>query len=259
MTGDIKHIVIIQSLREREVQSGKDLYDDLIVRMVELSNNGMTHEYLDVGDKLHLIEDLKYINAKSPYIPGGVLIHLEMHGSHDQDGLVLKNYELITWVELVECFREINISTVNKLYITMATCHGRYLYEGVDPEQKSPYSGYISASKEVLLDEVVQDFSQLFESLIAKGNLVEAYFDLDATSNFFYKDSEATFVENIKMVKNQFDSDPAFKQSFYDDVRATLSHYGYDMSDLEIETMRRQAHDSIIRRHRKAFEFPVEE
>lgn len=259
MVGDIQHIVVIQSLSVNEVSSGKNLYDDIIARGIALRKNGMTHEYFDVRDKHQLIEILKYVNAQAPYRPSGVLIHLEMHGSKDLDGLVLANKQLISWNELVELFRDINVNTKNHLYITMATCYGRYLYEGVDPEKKSPYSGYISASKEVMVAEVVDDFGQLFESLLINGNLVKSYLELAETSNFYYKDSKTTFEENILNVKYKFDNDHQFRQQFIDDVQAEGAFNNIKLTDEEIEEIRRQAFNDIVRRQKTAFEFPADE
>lgn len=219
MIGYIKHIIVIQSLFNGDKKSGKDLYEDVIRPGIEYRRDGgikMTHEYFDVSSKKQFVEILKYLDAKSSYVPGGILIHLEMHGSDKQNGLYLSNRDLITLTELVQLFRTINIKNSNRLYISMATCYGRQLYEGVDPNDKSPYSGYISASKEVKTHEVVEDFSELFSRLIESGNLIQAYREATTEhSSFYYKDSKETFRLLMIDIKHRMDHDPSFREEIF--------------------------------------------
>jgi hypothetical protein len=56
---------------------------------------------------------------------------------------------IVVWEEIVDLLRVININTKNNLYITMGTYYGGYMFKGVNHHKKSPYSGYISAIKEV--------------------------------------------------------------------------------------------------------------
>ncbi|PWA07538.1 hypothetical protein [Flavobacterium laiguense] len=152
MVGDIKHIVVIQSLFDGDKKTGEELYNDTIkmqIEYVQAQDIKMSHSFHNVEDKEALIEVLKYYGVNSSYMQGGVVIHLEIHGLDNLQGLILKNNSTITWEVLSDLFRVINVNTCNKLYVTMATCYGRYLYKGIDPKKKSPYSGYISASQEV--------------------------------------------------------------------------------------------------------------
>lgn len=212
----INHIVIIQSLPAGDIMTGKQLYDDVVERHIDLlqdSSIKMTHQFFDVKDRDRFISSIKYIEANAPYIPGGILIHFEIHGNKDEGGLVLADHSLIPWKELVELLRPINIATCNKLFITMATCYGRFLYLGVDPNLKSPYQAYISASQEVKTEEIIDKFSFLFESLIECGDLISAYLKLENTvSNFFYHDSETTFEETIKGTYSRLKSDPEYRK-----------------------------------------------
>lgn len=127
---------------------------------------------------------MKYYEYNSNYIDGGLLFHFEMYGANDFSGLIFSNGELITWKELVDFIRPINIAICNKLFLTMATCHGRYLYKGVDTLHKSPFSGYISASIAVYPSEIIEKFTILFDRLIDYGNLVDAYLIMENRIKF---------------------------------------------------------------------------
>jgi len=168
----------------------------------------------------------------------------------------LSDHSLITWTELVTYFRDINIATKNNLYISLASCHGRYLYEGVDPELKSPYSGYISASKEVLVDEIIENFSEMFISLIEQGNLIEAYLSTSTgDSSFFYKDSKATFEDLMVITKYRMKNDPSYKEEVFDNA---IFRHGIKMGLVtqdDLDLMMESAFVDIYERHKKAFEF----
>lgn len=222
MVGNIRHIVVFESLPNGEKKTGEELYKDCISRQIDLLQNDsikMSHKYYNVRNKGELIELIKYYQVNAEFLNNGLLFHFEMHGDSDLKGLVLADGSLITWKELVELFRPINVTTKDKLFITMATCNGRYLYQGVNAYEKSPYSGYISASKEVLVNEILEDFAILFEELIDNGNIVAAYLELEKKgSNFYYKDSERTFEEAFLSTIQKQRNDPQFKEEILQDT-----------------------------------------
>jgi hypothetical protein len=256
MIGDIKHIIVIQSLSVTETQSGKELYDDVIVRHIDRLGSEITCQYYNANDDISMSQLLNHINEIAVYVPGGLVIHFEMHGSVDLNGLILANGALVNWDEIISLLRPINIKTNNQLYVTMATCFGRYLYKGVDPYLKSPYSGYISASTEVTITEVIEDFSLLFEQSIEMGNIIEAFLELERQgSNFYYKDSKMTFTESIKTVKDKLDNDIDFRQNFLKEVNAEFKTKGVEGTTEEIDELAKLAFNTIVAKQRKAFEF----
>ena len=252
MTGDIKHIVIIESLKKDDRLTGKELYDDLILRKIEYEGKAITSKFYSIDNKNSLIDILKYYQIHSQYLTGGLLIHLEMHGASNKTGLSLTNAELISWTEIVDLFRPINISTVNKLFVTMATCFGRYLFQGIDPYKKSPYSGYLSASEEIYPDEIIDNFGVLFEKLIESGNIVNAYLEMQKTSSsFYYKDSERAFEDAFEMTKNDSDFDELLKK----EMRTLASEMNTPVTDEIIVELRDMALLDIYHKQKAAFHF----
>ncbi len=237
MVGDIRNIIVIQSLSDTDKKTGEELYNDIIKRKIDYIQPviiKMTHKFYNILSKNNFIELLNEIIIISELMTGGVLIHLEMHGASDKSSLVFADNTNIEWEEIVDLFREINIITKNNLYITMATCYGRYLFEGVKLQKKSPYSGYISASKSVYESEILEDFSILFESLIISGNLVLSYLELEKNgSNFYYKDSKSTFEENFEAFKNN----PIFKKQILDAATKTVMENGGEIADEKMSNL----------------------
>jgi hypothetical protein len=257
MTADISHIIVIESL-DNERRTGTELYNDSIKRYIEFHNSKMTHNLHIVNSKLELIEILNYYVCNSLYMPGGLLIHFEMHGAEDRSGLVLSDGSLITWVELVELFRKININTTNNLHLSLATCYGRYLYKGVDFKMKSPYSSYISSSTTAKPIEIIEQFSILFDNLISNGNLVKAYLDMEQLgTKFYYKDSETTFEVGFRNMALKSRNDPAIRKSLISAIEAECKLQGLKMPpDNQIDLMNENAIKNTYEIAKKTFHFP---
>jgi hypothetical protein len=256
MIGDIQHIVVIESLlNERE--TGSELYNDCIKRNVEYRNSRISHKLHKVNNRKDFIEILNYYAVNSPYMPGGILLHIEMHGDENLNGLILSDGGLLTWNELVDLFRPINIKTCNKLYLSLATCNGRYLYKGVHPNDKSPYSCYISASTTVNVDEILSEYTLLFERVIEKGNLVAATNEISKEgAKFFYKDSEETFREAFQVTATTFMTDPEIKESVLREIKEQIEKEGMQIPpDLTFESVTPRVLRDTYERHKKAFDF----
>lgn len=253
MVGDIRNVIVIQSLFEKETKTGEDLYNDTIRRKIDYLQPDaikMTHKFFDVISKDEFIAILKDFQASAEFFEGGVLFHFEMHGLNDMSGLIFSDSSSINWFELADLLREINIIINNNLFISMATCFGRYLYKGAVYNKKAPYSGYISASKAVSEYEIMDDFAMLFDELISSGNLVYAYLTLDKKgSNFFYKDLEATNEENL----NQIKTDLIIKKGILDNVMNSINYQSdelpnQEMIDLIYESAANKAYEEFSKK-----------
>ena len=259
MIGKIKHIIVIESLNESDgnTYTGKALYDDVIERRIRLYKKDFTHNLHQTKNKNAFIEIIKYYQINAEYLTGGLLLHFEIHGDEDLKGLVLSNGDLVEWKEIIDLLRPINISNCNTLFVTMGVCNGRYLYKGVDAYKKSPYSGYISASKKVSPEEIYSSFSKLFEDLIENGNIVKSYLELDKLkTNFYYKDSKSTFEDSFKSVLNKLNNDPDLKSNYIKDaIEQTEKATGTKLTEMESDIICKKAMVDIYDAQKKAFEF----
>jgi hypothetical protein len=219
MIGNIQHIAIIQSLNPEEIQTGKNLYDDVVSRRINLlqpKGNKMTHIFWDLNSLEEFLDMLEYYVVNSPYMKSGILLHIEAHGEEDRKGLILSDGSFVNWATLISNFRKINTNCCNELFVSMATCYGRFLYQGIFPYKKSPYSGYISAVEQVSPEDIIETFHTLFEELISTRNIVAAYEHIEkAQSNFYYKDMKAVFEDNFRISELELRTSPAFRKEAF--------------------------------------------
>ena len=259
MNADIQHIMVIESLDAGEPRTGSDLYIDVIERLKRLYGEqspvrSSTFREVTAKDELLAVLDSAITNAGD--LQQGLVIHFEMHGSAALDGLVTASGELVSWAELVEKFRTLNIATQNGLYLTMATCYGRHLFEAVEPALKSPYRGYISASQAVTVQEVMDSFADVYERLMTDGNLIRSYLASDAErSRFFYKDSEETFRQLMEITYDRMQNDPTYRDDILDNSPLRAIYDQGLLSDELLRQMMHQAFFDILKRHKAAFEF----
>ena len=179
-----------------------------------------------------------------------------MHGDEELKGLILSNGELINWKELVDEFRKINIILKDKLFIIMATCFGRHLYMGVDPYQKSPYSGYISAREAVYPEEIVDKFIPLYEYLLETRNLVTAYLKIAETENtFYYKDRKKSFEEAFRSTLSNLHGEENLKAKFIEESkRQMLQETGVELTAEENNAIFEKALQDIFTLQYKQFD-----
>ncbi|MDN4166956.1 hypothetical protein QWY31_15705 [Cytophagales bacterium LB-30] len=262
MIGKIKHIIVLESLDATDGGrfTGETLYNDFIKMRIDSYQKNFTHKFYKVNSKETFSEIIKYIQHNADYMQEGIVIHLEMHGDSKLNGLVFSNGVLIKWDEICDLLRPINVATKNKLFLTMGTCNGRYIYKGVDPYKKSPYSGYISASKTVKPEEIYTKFGLLFEHLIENGNIVNSYLEMEKTeSNFYYKDSKRVFKEAFSETMENLTNNLDLKEEILKvSIEQTKKATGKELTEQESEAILKKALRDIYDKQLKAFDFEEE-
>src|SRR5690554_9714 len=123
-------IMIIQSLKDDESQTGEWLYNDIVRRLCDREK--MIPGFVNIETKNEFIEGL-YETLFEHHQKYGVrpFLHFEIHG--DEEGLLLRKGERVTWSEFGAFTRKINRFLNNELFISLATCKGAHCLKGIDP------------------------------------------------------------------------------------------------------------------------------
>lgn len=243
MIGTIKHIILIDSIDESENVNfnAESFYRDKIRYPAIAKESTITHKYKKAPNSETFFIILKNLSKNYHDFDDGLLIHLDIHGDRNKKGLILESNELIPWIDLINPLRDLNVLLKNKLYLTMTTCFGRYLYLGVDFKLKSPYSCYISSSNSVGEIDAYENYGILFNKLFETGNLIDAYNEMDNANNriFYYKDSETTFENAFRSLYEKLtnDSSPLKKKALDEAIKNTLAQTGNQLSYEEAKSI----------------------
>lgn len=200
-------IYILESLDESEIQTGKNIFNDLI-RWKTNGNYSLYSEYFNINNKVDF--DNSFLHIKSDIKRGFYpFIHFEMHGSKRKGGLILKSREQISWQELSKFTRDINITTKNNLIISLATCYGSNFINSIDINEVAPFSCCISTLEEITAEEVEVNFMSFFETILSTTDFNLAVDNLNKSNqehNKYHFFSSEEFLEMIleKLINKDF-------------------------------------------------------
>lgn len=255
MIGDIGTIYIIESLSKGELKAGTEIHNDTLDKHYKYytdEEDKFTYQLFTPSNRKEFFETLEFINVNCEYARLGLLLHFEMHGN--SAGIQLSNKEIIQWEEFADIFVSINLKTCNKLYICMASCFGRSIYNSVDISKTSPYCGYISASKAISAQECLSDYTIIYEALLESKNIIMAYEKLESTnkkSNFYYKDTDAVFQEVMQFTFDKIKSDSTYRQDIISKIETDMAAAGIDTNGFEINAIL-----EIVQQDYKKYHYP---
>jgi hypothetical protein len=146
---EFNFIYIVQSLGADEPQTGS--YLDLFAtrpRVEGMSQSGLPigAEVVDVETAADLFAFLGRVVREVEEKDRSPILHLEIHGSSDQQGLVLRSFEFVPWTALLEPLTRINQATGNNLLVTLAVCHGAWLGTILSASRPAPFWTLIGPS-----------------------------------------------------------------------------------------------------------------
>ncbi len=189
-TVNFNHILIIDLLSDDDFQTARRLDDNL---SAFIPAHQRTH--IKIHSKEKLLEVLEQIKLKE--IPKGMrpIIHIEGHGSEQL--LFLPDDSSITWAELYEILKDINILLNNKLILFIATCHGFHYINTLNLLKSTPTFFLISPSK--IIDPVTIEIgaSIFYASLFKTKDIDNSVKKLTTYNPFFESYNSDQFFINL--------------------------------------------------------------
>jgi hypothetical protein len=262
VTAPIHTVLVIESLPADERQTGTELYNDVIKRYAEFYSDGdpISHRLFKVDTKKEFLEAIEYVIQNVKYYRRGVMLHIECHGLENRSGLCLADEASIFWSELKVPLIKINVGLDNELYVSMATCFGRYLHEAIDISMQSPFSGFLSASDIIWNRETLEDYSVFFEELVKTREIFLAEEVLSKSgSKFYYKDVETMFNELIVLTINDIRDDPNPRKEYFEACRQEYNKVrqpGFpEFDQMPVEQMFEFAKSGFVKKYRNNFLF----
>lgn len=158
-------VVIIDALASENLQTARRLFEDLAP--IRDEDDVPYVQYHKAKSRADLEAILSAV--RSACLDGfKPILHFEAHGSKDKGLQIGENDEMVSWADLGEMLREINIASRNSLGVVMAACFGFEQLEAVDILKPCPYSFLIGPVEEVAAgfidDRMVLVYRKLFSS-----------------------------------------------------------------------------------------------
>jgi hypothetical protein len=168
---DFNKIYVIESLSANETKTGTNLENDIIRRRL-WNHDGITSKLYEINSKSEFYSLLS--NIESEVLKDNVIpyLHFEIHGN--PDGFLLNSDEQINWYEFRPRLTQINFLSRNKLWISLATCYGAYLYSTYSIVSKAPFYGYVGAWSEINIQDLSVSYERFFEKLLQEFNIEKA-------------------------------------------------------------------------------------
>ncbi|MCT8338567.1 hypothetical protein MG296_00745 [Flavobacteriaceae bacterium TK19130] len=214
---------MIESLEIEEKQTGTELYNDLL-RWKVIGAEKLTAELININSKKEFFSIIQKIQTDCENNNMYPIIHLEIHGSKNFEGLVLNSGELIKWLELYNDLVKLNESIGNNLFLTMAVCHGAYLMQLIKIDKPSPYWGIIGSFDEIYQQDILVRYNQFYDEFLTSFDLDKSIDRLQSANeimpaDYRYINSEETFEKVYNDYLNQQFSTEAIKKRANDTIK----------------------------------------
>ena len=151
-------IVVIESLKEGELQTGTKLYND-VLRPRCAAEESMFCEYY----RVHSVSDFNntFFTIIQKHQDNEMLaLHIEAHGC--EEGVGLSSGGLITWKHFLDCCRALNVELCGLLIVTTALCYSISIMGAIDPSLRAPFKAIVITRRPVTADEVLRGYSEYF-------------------------------------------------------------------------------------------------
>ena len=161
MDVEINHIkiIIIQYLPQEDEQQGLHLYEN--IRQLEKEDDKYSVEYYQVQSKEQFLEALEYI-AKTVDEQTLVTLHIDAHANEMGLGISIPD-NFVTWRQLLDYTRPINIITNNTLTLIMSTCEGSSLIGSLDPTDRAPFMVIVANPRPITFEDMELGFPNFYK------------------------------------------------------------------------------------------------
>lgn len=209
-------IVIIQWLRPTDQQLGVELFQKVSKKEGEKENYFV--KFYQVNNKSEFVESLKELVATTEK---GTLftLHIVAHGNKDLIGIDETNN--ISWKELFQYTRQLNVIMGNNLLLVLSSCVGGGILSHIEPKERAPYRAIIANTRTVFMKDANLGFEAFYnefynildfpKGLKALNEAIDFSEELGPgikKTEFFIMSSEQTFDEVFNP-----DRDPAHFES----------------------------------------------
>lgn len=220
-------VFVIESLDDK-FKTGKLLFDEVISIRCKFAD--IKSDFISVNSAKELENKLLSIKEECNQNNIKPIIHFEIHGKSDGLGLVLKNNNYISYLDLTELLRKINIACQNNLFITLAVCHGAWIMQNVLLSKPCPFVGIIGSFETILNKDLYLRYTEFYSEFLLSFDFEKSFRILknvnnDIPSSYRVLNTKDLFIESYTDYINKDTSDEGIKQrlkTIYDGTGGTM-------------------------------------
>ena len=103
------------------------------------------------------------------------IVHFEIHGTEEMDGLYIKNGDVIGWKEVLQRISDINYASECNLLVSFAVCYGQYLAQFINAYKQMPFCISLGSFEELYEDDLEVRFFAFYKELLTSFDVDKAY------------------------------------------------------------------------------------
>lgn len=170
----VDSVIWIRSLGDDELGPSRRMAEDLSILA---ATGGFAFHEFAVRDRAELLQLLNGIvhRAADGLRP---ILHFDCHGSR-ADGLFMKpSGEYLSWAQLADALRSVNVATSNNLCCVFGVCFGLQMSLALSLSKPSPYYLTIAPEEEVSEGILEARIAPFYREVFATANITQAYADV---------------------------------------------------------------------------------
>lgn len=167
-------IYIIESLQPGDKLTGTDLHNNLLAGQSTLHSDfqSVLRNPVDKSEWNQLFAEIVDDCRQNGHFP---IIHFEVHGDSEKEGLRLTSKELVTWEELYQNLVLINIAIRNELFVTMAVCFGNFWLSSAILNRPAAFRGMVGSFHELYENDLIIRYETFYRELFSSFDFNKAY------------------------------------------------------------------------------------
>ena len=178
-------IILVSSPRKDEDGIPRRIAEELST--LSCSSNNFFFDHKDIVNKDALRKVLYDIEGKCQRGLRPIL-HLDMHGDRSNGLEIGRNGEMVSWKEIIEWLRPINIRLKNNLVLIITACHGLYVIEPISIREPTPLFCLIAPQEEIKFHEIDDAIGPFYRELIETRSLDKAFEKLSGSFRYFHSE-----------------------------------------------------------------------
>lgn len=160
------------------------------------------------------------------------IIHFEIHGTEEKDGLYIKNGNIVYWQEVLQRISDINYASGCNLLVSFAVCYGQYLAQFINAFNRMPFCFSLGSFEELYEDDLEIRFFAFYKELLTSFNLDKAYQALvdvrkEMPSNYYPIKADVLFAKVMKGYLENNCSRVALKLRAESEMEAAPEKFGH--------------------------------